>query len=418
MLTRRIVSQGLLCRECISRSTLSRPALLDSTCSSTESNIRGRRWNSTSNSTNPGEWVPNSAVSNVLTAPSSPHTQALSSSLPKDDLRVQLSQTPDITAITTTNETAQSFHDVGLGTGWGPISWIENAFEYLHASTGLPWWACIIVGTVVLKGVHLPFIIKGQRGSAGMMKLTPQINGLMKDASKAAEEGNNQKVMRLREEVAAVYKKNKVSPMGFAWNLAQAPAIYCVFRALTAMSNPSAPAPGFITGGAYWFTNLTLADPFAGLGFGAALTTYLAIRLNRQQMSPAQAQNPVAKLLPLLSGLMIPISLWVPSSISLMFFTNSCLQFLQLRAFQSAAIRRFLNIPDPLTPDEQAKIQQSGGSSFSGNFSQMINSARLQAKQNEKERKEREVHVAFQKKAESRANEPLSKRSVKPKHKN
>lgn len=40
-----------------------------------------------------------------------------------------------------------TFASLGLG-GWTPVGIVQNCFEYLHVTLGVPWWAAIVLGKV------------------------------------------------------------------------------------------------------------------------------------------------------------------------------------------------------------------------------------------------------------------------------
>lgn len=47
-----------------------------------------------------------------------------------------------------------SFAELGLG-GWGPVGIVQNLLEWLHLSTGLPWWGTIAVGNFMFYSFQL-----------------------------------------------------------------------------------------------------------------------------------------------------------------------------------------------------------------------------------------------------------------------
>lgn len=38
-----------------------------------------------------------------------------------------------------------TFASLGLG-GWTPVGIVQNCFEYLHVTLGIPWWQAIVIG--------------------------------------------------------------------------------------------------------------------------------------------------------------------------------------------------------------------------------------------------------------------------------
>lgn len=41
-----------------------------------------------------------------------------------------------------------TFASLGLG-GWSPIGIVQNSFEYLHITLGVPWWGAIVIGNYI-----------------------------------------------------------------------------------------------------------------------------------------------------------------------------------------------------------------------------------------------------------------------------
>lgn len=85
--------------------------------------------------------------------------------------------------------------------------------------------AAIFLFTVVVKLIMLPFQYKSQKGMTRMQALNPQIEELKK-----RHEGNQQ---RLNQEIARLYKEEKVSPMsGCIWMLIPYPILLALYRAI------------------------------------------------------------------------------------------------------------------------------------------------------------------------------------------
>lgn len=40
-----------------------------------------------------------------------------------------------------------TFASLGLG-GWTPVGFVQNCFEYLHVTLGIPWWEAIVIGKI------------------------------------------------------------------------------------------------------------------------------------------------------------------------------------------------------------------------------------------------------------------------------
>lgn len=103
-----------------------------------------------------------------------------------------------------------------------PFSWLLLQLYYLFNNYGV----AIIMFAVVVKLIMLPFQMKSKRSMMRMSRFTPRLKELEKKY-----EGNKQKY---QEEVARLYKEEKINPMsGCLWSLIPFPiliALYSVIR--------------------------------------------------------------------------------------------------------------------------------------------------------------------------------------------
>lgn len=59
---------------------------------------------------------------------------------------------------------------LGLGHWYLPTGWVQQGLDFLHANLDLPWWATIMLGTLILRTATIPIAIYNQR-SAGQMQI-------------------------------------------------------------------------------------------------------------------------------------------------------------------------------------------------------------------------------------------------------
>ncbi len=103
-----------------------------------------------------------------------------------------------------------------------PFAWLLMTFYNLTGSYGLS----LILFSLVVKLILLPFQMKSKRSTMRMTRLTPRVKALEKKY-----EGNRAKY---NEEVAKLYREEKIKPMsGCLWSLIPFPimlALYAVIR--------------------------------------------------------------------------------------------------------------------------------------------------------------------------------------------
>lgn len=91
---------------------------------------------------------------------------------------VQSSST-ELSTIATLPETAVEAAAV-LG-NW-PADYAIRLLEFLHQTSGLPYWETIIASTLVLRLLLFPMVINTARGAARMTLMRPEMDALMEKA--------------------------------------------------------------------------------------------------------------------------------------------------------------------------------------------------------------------------------------------
>lgn len=149
---------------------------------------------------------------------------------------------------------------LGLDYGWGPTGLMEWTLEHVHVLSGTPWWVSISLTALLVRGVlFYPYIGAAENGArmSATSHLTKPIMEKSKEAMLAGDETTSQ---QLRAELMRINKR-----AGIAYWKSFAPMLQIVpgmgtFFLLKAMAN--LPVPGLETGGALWFYNLAIPDPY------------------------------------------------------------------------------------------------------------------------------------------------------------
>jgi len=55
------------------------------------------------------------------------------------------------------------------------VGWIQNLLEAIQVSTGLPWWGTIVVATLTVRTLMLPFVLNQLRNAARLNNIRPQM---------------------------------------------------------------------------------------------------------------------------------------------------------------------------------------------------------------------------------------------------
>jgi YidC/Oxa1 family membrane protein insertase len=208
------------------------------------------------------------------------------------------------------------FRDV-MDFGWfgfigKPLLWLLLHFQAFVGN----WGIAIILLTVLVKLVTLPFVTKSMRSMKTMSLLAPQLKELNKKYA-----GDKQ---RTQMETMALYQKYGVNPLtGCLPMFMQMPIWIALYRMLSNAGELY--HQPFIPG---WIGDLTAADPFYVLPVILCVAMFFQARLTPASPDPSQkTQQQIMKYgMPLGFGVM---SFFFPSGLTLYIFTNTLLTAVQ-----------------------------------------------------------------------------------------
>lgn len=154
---------------------------------------------------------------------------------------------------------------LGLG-GYSPIGLIQSSLEWIHVHTGLPWWSSIIVATVILRSAMFPLAVRVQANAARFNNIRPETEKLMAKIKHHDRFGNKNLSAMANKKLMDLYSEHNCSPLKMMITpFIQVPIFISFFIALRRMAN--VPVESMKTGGAFWFTDLTVPDPYYILPF-------------------------------------------------------------------------------------------------------------------------------------------------------
>lgn len=208
------------------------------------------------------------------------------------------------------------FRDV-MDFGWfgfigKPLLWLLLRFQSLVGN----WGIAIILLTVLVKLITLPFVTKSMRSMKTMSLLAPQL--------KALNEKYKGDKQRLQMETMNIYKDYGVNPLtGCLPMFLQMPIWVALYRMLSNAGELYHQT--FIPG---WITDLTAADPHYVLPVLLCVAMFGQAMLTPASPDPSQkTQQQLMKYgMPLGFGVM---SFWFPSGLTLYIFTNTLLTAVQ-----------------------------------------------------------------------------------------
>lgn len=233
---------------------------------------------------------------------------------------------------------------LGLG-GYSPSGLIQSALELLHVHAHLPWWLSIITATVALRILMFPLAVRMTTNAAKIANLQPETAAIMKRANDYKMAGNMQKRTEELVKLSGLYQKHGCNPlMMFAMPMLQIPVFVSFFFALRKMA--AAPVASMTHGGAFWFTDLTVADPFFALPLIACLTFLTNVELGGESTGePNPTYNKMKNFMRVSAILVLPISITFPSALFMYWCTTSVIQSGQILLLRNSHVRSVLGIP-------------------------------------------------------------------------
>lgn len=161
--------------------------------------------------------------------------------------------------------------------------------EYLHIGLDIPWWGCIMIGTLCVRTIILPLVIMSQRNAAKMSNNMPQMQMLQMKMTESRQAGNPVESARYAQEMMLFMKEKNLNPLkNMIVPLAQAPLFISFFIGLRQMAN--APVDSLREGGLFWFVDLTMPDQYFILPIITSATLWLTIEVGTDGAKLA-AQN-------------------------------------------------------------------------------------------------------------------------------
>ena len=154
---------------------------------------------------------------------------------------------------------------LGLDYGWGPTSMIQWALEHIYIYTGLPWWASLATLAVAIRIAIFKPSLDAAAESQKMQDLrkNPRFEALQKEQQDmlfGVKTKDQYELLRLRNETKKMTQAAGVKTWKMMIPFINAPLGFGAFRLLKGMAE--LPVPSLENGGIFWFTDLTVADPY------------------------------------------------------------------------------------------------------------------------------------------------------------
>lgn len=165
--------------------------------------------------------------------------------------------------------------------------------------------------------------------------------------TEARQSGNQIESARYAQEMMIFMKEKQVNPFkNMVVPLAQAPLFISFFMGLRGMANT--PVDSMRQGGLFWFTDLTVCDPYYLLPIITSATMYLTIELGsdsaRLSSQNMQTMKYVLRALPLV---ILPFTVKFPAAILTYWACSNFISLAQVGFLKIPKVRAYFKI-DPL----------------------------------------------------------------------
>ncbi|CCF56538.1 hypothetical protein KAFR_0B02400 [Kazachstania africana CBS 2517] len=246
-------------------------------------------------------------------------------------------------------------NSIGLAQTWHwPADIIQHCLEYTHVYTGMPWWGTICTVTVLIRLLLFPLYVKSSDTVARNSKIKPELDKITKDLMETTDLAKGQMIALKRKKLLS---DNGVKTRWLFAPILQMPIALGFFNGLRNMAN--FPVDGFGDQGAFWFQNLSMADPYLGLQLITAAVFMGFTRLGGET-GAQQFSGPMKRVFVILPLLSIPATMKLSSAVVLYFAVNGFCSVVQTLILRNKWIRSKLKIFEVVKQPISISVENKG----------------------------------------------------------
>lgn len=155
---------------------------------------------------------------------------------------------------------------------------MEWSLEHVHVLLGTPWWATLILTTLAIRVVLFKTYTGASDNSARLLTVQPHIIDLKSRLEAAKQARDMPAMMQGTQEMRNVYAAAGVKMWKNFLPFLQIPLGFGMFRLTRNMAY--LPVPGLEDGGALWFCDLTVSDPYFLLPMTTGIATFYMFKVS------------------------------------------------------------------------------------------------------------------------------------------
>ena len=224
--------------------------------------------------------------------------------------------------------------------------------DQIHTMMGIPYWEAIVATTIGLRILMLPIALQTIRNGARMAAMRPDMDKVNKAMQADPQQDDMRIKLKYKKEMEALFVKHKVNPFrALMMPFFQLPIFISFFIALREMGHHY---PGFTTGGAFWFTNLSEADPYFIFPAVNSITFLMMTEMGADGIQTSQ-QEQFKWIMRGLALSMGPLLYSFPQGLFVYWVSNNCCSLVQTVVLKNQGLRNWLDIPKP--PEEAPTLK-------------------------------------------------------------
>ena len=154
--------------------------------------------------------------------------------------------------------------------------------EHIWVYAGVSWGGAIIGTSLVVRLILVKYIKDANDMGQRMRAVKPLTDPFLKQMQQGRIQGDRTMVMTAARERSKVHKANGIQFYKIILPIIQVPLGFGIFRLLRGMS--ALPVPGFEEAGLYWFSDLTMPDPYGILPLVTATMYHLSFRVSLESV--------------------------------------------------------------------------------------------------------------------------------------
>ncbi|TKV95328.1 hypothetical protein SEVIR_9G356400v4 [Setaria viridis] len=233
-----------------------------------------------------------------------------------------------------------------------PVAALQHFIDAIHTFTGLNWWACIVLTTLIIRTATVPMLVSQLKAMTKLNAIKPEMEAIKDQTDtmdlKSAEEG--------KAKMQALFKKHGVSPFApMKGLLIQGPIFMSFFFAI---SNMVEKVPSLKGGGTLWFTDLTTPDSLYLLPVLTGLTALATVEFNLQQgMEGSPMTGKMKNVARGMAFMAVPFTMNFAKGIFCYWITSNIFSLAYGVVIRRPAVKKLFNLPDlPAQPSPATQM--------------------------------------------------------------